>query len=257
MSPHEYDPLAGALGQADVEVAITPGQALGYALELKRRRVAGDEKEVQRAVTTLAKFLTDPDELRRRAAVEYVVRACLPEVVARLVDRLVRRLGAGDGTARRQVAASLVQFGPRSLPTLVVKFRKARGAGKQLAITEVLYQIAPGLGPDERLKLMAELMILARFARDASVAAGLGRVAAVLRRVGEVEANQAGRHDAHPRPPEVLPAAPDGADSSSSSASKDSNTGRNSASLRTATAPDLPAPTENCGEADGLAAGRG
>jgi hypothetical protein len=185
MSPHEYDPLAGALGQAGVEVAMTPGQALGYALELKRRRVAGDEKEVQRAVTTLAKFLTDSDEPRRRAAVEFVVRDCLPALVARLVDLLVRQLGAGVGTTRRQAAASLVQFGPSSLPALTLKFTKARSATTQQAVVEVLARIAPGLGPDERLKLMAELMILARFARDAPVAAGLGRVAAVLRRVGE------------------------------------------------------------------------
>ncbi len=166
---------------------MTPGQAFRYALRLKRRRVAEDKKEVQRQLTPLVKLLTEPDECRRHAAAEHVLRVCLPAVVARLADRLVSQLGTGRRTAR-QAAASLVQFGTHSLPALVTKFTEARGAGKQLAIADVLHHIAAGLGPDERVKLLADLMLLARFALDISAAAAVGRVVLVLRLVEKAQA---------------------------------------------------------------------
>ena len=163
-------------------------KGIEQAFRRQRREAAEAEKRLQRRLTPLVQALTEPDEPQRRAAAEHVLQVCLPAVVARLADRLVGLLRTGGGTARRQAAVSLVQFGARSLPALVVKFTKARGAGKQLAIAEVLYGIAPGLGQDERVKLLADLMLLARFALDITAAAAIARVVLALRQAEEAQA---------------------------------------------------------------------
>jgi hypothetical protein len=54
---------------------------------------------------------------RGRAAVEHVVRTCIPALVTRLSERLVDFLD-GAGTTQRQALASLAQFGSRAVPAL-------------------------------------------------------------------------------------------------------------------------------------------
>jgi hypothetical protein len=58
----------------------------------------------------LVEALVHPDESCRRAAVEHIVRTCIPAVIRRLIVRLVGLLD-GAGTTRRQALASLSQFG--------------------------------------------------------------------------------------------------------------------------------------------------
>src|SRR6516225_1162446 len=73
------------------------------------------ESLIQERLTPLVEALTDPDESCRRAAVEHVLRTCIPTVIGRLIERLVDLLN-GDRTTCRQALASLAQFGGRAVP---------------------------------------------------------------------------------------------------------------------------------------------
>jgi hypothetical protein len=139
---------------------------------------------LQERLTPLVEALTDPDESRREAVVEFVVRKCLPALVARLIERLVELLG-GAGTTCRQALASLVQFGGRAVPSLTLRFTRTRSVAKQRGIVEALTRMAPGLKQEERTDLMTEVLALGRFAADASVCRDLAVLVAVARRANE------------------------------------------------------------------------
>jgi hypothetical protein len=145
------------------------------------------ESLIQERLTPLVQALVHPDESCRRVAVEYVVRTCIPALVARLIERLVDLLG-GDGTARSQALASLAQFGGRVLPMLTLRFERTRSVAMQRGIVEALTRMAPGLKQAERVDLMIEVLALRRFAVDASVCRDLGGLVAVSRQANEVAA---------------------------------------------------------------------
>ena len=144
------------------------------------------EARIHERLTPLVDALADPDDSRRRTAVEQVVRTCIPAVVGRLIERLVNMLG--EGTSRGPALASLAGFGNRALPSLTLRFTRTRDPALQSGIVEALTQIAPGLPLAQRLDLMTEIMILARFAADESVSRALDRLVAVARRATEAAA---------------------------------------------------------------------
>src|SRR5262245_13426902 len=78
------------------------------------------ESLIQEKLTPLIEALVHPDEPYRRAAVEHVLRACIPAVIGRLIGRLVDLLD-GAGTNKRQAIASLSQFGGRAVPALTLR----------------------------------------------------------------------------------------------------------------------------------------
>jgi HEAT repeat protein len=139
---------------------------------------------LQERLTPLVEALAHPDEPRRRAAVEHVVRTCIPALVARLIDRLVDLLD-GDGTARSQALASLAQFGGRALPTLTLRFERTPSSTIQRGIVEALTRMATGFKPAERVDLMIEVLALERFAADAPVKRELAGLVAVARTASE------------------------------------------------------------------------
>ena len=96
---------------------------------------------------------------RGRAAVEHVVRTCIPALVTRLSERLVDLLD-GAGTAQRQALASLAQFGGRAVTTLTLRFMRTRCVILQRGIIEALTRMAPGLKQAERVDLLTEVMSL-------------------------------------------------------------------------------------------------
>src|SRR5262245_44238173 len=87
---------------------------------------------IQERLTPLVEALVHPDESCRRAAVEHVVRACIPAVIGRLIGRLADLLD-GAGTAQRQALASLSQFGEgRAVPALAGTAQQRRsGSGRR------------------------------------------------------------------------------------------------------------------------------
>jgi hypothetical protein len=126
------------------------------------------ESVIQERLTPLVEALVHPDESCRRAAVEHVVRTCIPALITRLIERLMELLG-GSGTTQRQALASLVQFGGRALPILTLRFTRTRSPTKQRAIVEARTRMAPGLKQEERIDLLTEVLALGRFAADAPV----------------------------------------------------------------------------------------
>jgi hypothetical protein len=102
------------------------------------------EALLQEKLTPPVEALAHPDEPCRRAAVEHVLRTCLPAVVGRLIERLVDLLG-GEGTTRRQALASLAQLGGRAVPALPLRFPRSRSVALQRGIVEALTRTAPGL----------------------------------------------------------------------------------------------------------------
>jgi hypothetical protein len=160
-------------------------QALSYAVRLRRQQAKADEQRLQEQLTPLVQALTDADESRRRAVVEHVLRACLPAVVARLIDRLVELLGQSGEAGRRQAIACLAQFGQQALPALLLHFQRSHRAAVQLDILAALRQMAPGLDPRQVVGLMMEVTILQAFAADEGVASEVAETIARLRRVTE------------------------------------------------------------------------
>jgi hypothetical protein len=164
----------------------------GAALRLQRQKAEEHERHVQEQLTPLVQALLNPDESRRRAVVEHVLRACLPAVVARLVNRLVELLGQGGEVARRQAIACLAQFGHPALPALLLHFQRGHRAAVQRDVLAALRQMAPGLGPSQAVSLMQEVATLAPFAADEAVCLGLAEAIARLRRVTEGPGRKAG-----------------------------------------------------------------
>jgi hypothetical protein len=142
------------------------------------------ESLIQEKLTPLIEALVHPDESYRRAAVEHVVRACIPAVIGRLIGRLADLLD-GAGTAQRQALTSLAQFGGRAVPALTLRFTRTRSPTKQHAIVEALTRMAPGLTQEERIDLMTEVLGMVRFAADASVSRDLAGLVAVTRAANE------------------------------------------------------------------------
>src|SRR5215831_7939006 len=68
------------------------------------------ESLLRERLTPLVEALVHPDETCRRAAVEHVLRTCIPALIRRLIERLMDLLD-GAGTTQRQALASLAQFG--------------------------------------------------------------------------------------------------------------------------------------------------
>jgi hypothetical protein len=145
---------------------------------------------IQERLTPLVEALVHPNESCRRAAVEHVVRTCIPAVIGRLIERLVDLLD-GAGTAQRQALASLAQFGGRAVPALTLRFTRTRSVAMQRGIIEALTRMAPGLKQEERIDLMTEVLALGRSAADASVCRDLAGLLAV--------AHQANEADSRPR----------------------------------------------------------
>ena len=142
---------------------------------------------IQEKLTPLIEALVHPDESCRRAAVEHVVRACIPAVIGRLIGRLADHLD-GAGTAQCQALASLSQFGGRAVPALTLRFTRTRSVILQRGIVEALTQMAPGLTQAERIDLMTEVLALRRFAADASVCRDLAGLLGVARTANEADA---------------------------------------------------------------------
>jgi len=138
------------------------------------------ESLLQERLTPLVEALVHPDESYRRAAVEHVVRTCLPAVIGRLIERLVDLLD-GAGTTQRQALASLAQFRGRAVTALTLRFTRTRSVILQRGIIEALTRMAPGLTLAEQIDLMTEVMALTRFAADASVCCDLAGLLAVAR----------------------------------------------------------------------------
>jgi HEAT repeat protein len=159
---------------------MTPGRALRYAVGLERKKAQAREQRIQVELTPLVRALTDPDEPRRRAAAQHVLQACVPAVIALLIDRLVALLG-GSRLVQRQAVASLAQFGPHALPALSLRFSRSRSAAVQQGIIEALTAVARGLDRDGRLGLMTELLILSRRAADDSIRERVMGLLATLR----------------------------------------------------------------------------
>jgi HEAT repeat protein len=159
---------------------MRPGKALRYAVQLEQQKAQAREQRIQAVLTPLVRALTDPDEPRRQATVRHVQQTCVPAVIALLIDRLVALLG-GSGTVQRQAVASLVQFGPRALPALTLRFSRSRSAAVQQGIIEALTAVARGLDRDGRLGLMTELLILSRRAADDSIRESVMGLLTVLR----------------------------------------------------------------------------
>jgi hypothetical protein len=146
-----------------------------------------DERLIHERLTPLVEAITDPDESRRRAAVEQIRRTCIPAVVGRLIDRLVGLLG-GEDVTHQQALASLSEFGALALPSLTLKFTRTRDAALQRGILEALQRIVPGLKVGEQIDLLTETLILDRFAADESVSRASARLVAVARRASEAAA---------------------------------------------------------------------
>ena len=139
---------------------------------------------IQEKLTPLVEALTHPDESCRKAAVQHVLRTCLPALVARLIYRLVDLLN-GDVTARSQALASLVQFGSRALPTFTLRFTQTRSVAVQRGIVEALTRMAPKLTQAERIDLMVDVLSLEPFAAGDSVRRELAGLLAVARTANE------------------------------------------------------------------------
>jgi hypothetical protein len=144
------------------------------------------ESLIQEKLTPLIEALVHPDESYRRAAVEHVVRACIPAVIRRLIGRLADHLD-GAGTAQHQALASLAQFGGRAVPALTLRFMRTRSVAMQRGIVEALTRMAPGLKQEERIDLMTEVLALGRFAADASVSRDLAGLLSVARTANEAD----------------------------------------------------------------------
>src|SRR5262245_48382530 len=95
------------------------------------------ESLIQEKLTPLIEALVHPDEPYRRAAVEHVLRTCMPAVIRRLIERLVDLLD-GAGTTQRQALASLAQFGGWAVPALTLRFTRSRSVILQRGIVEAL-----------------------------------------------------------------------------------------------------------------------
>jgi hypothetical protein len=144
------------------------------------------ESLIQERLTPLVEALVHPDETYRRAAVEHVVRTCIPAVSGRLIGGLVDLLD-GAGTTPRQALASLAQFGGRAVPALTLRFMRTRSVATQRGIVEALTRMAPRLKQEERIDLMTEVLALGRFAADASVCRDLAGLVAVARQANEAD----------------------------------------------------------------------
>src|SRR5262249_25816207 len=142
------------------------------------------ESQIQERLTPLVEAVVHPDESCRRAAVEHVVRTCIPALVARLLERLVDLLDSVD-MARSPAPASLAQFGGRAVPALTLRFTRSRSVAMQRGIVEALTRMASGLKQEERLDLLTEVLALGRFAADASVRQDLAGLLAVARTANE------------------------------------------------------------------------
>jgi hypothetical protein len=142
---------------------------------------------LQDKLTPLVEALVHPDESYRRAAVEHVVRACIPAVIERLIDRLADHLD-GAGTTPRPALASLAQFGGRAVPLLTLRFMWTCSVTLQRGIVEALTRMAPELKQAEWLDLLTGMMSMTRFAADTSVCRDLAGLVAVARRANDVAA---------------------------------------------------------------------
>jgi hypothetical protein len=144
------------------------------------------ESLIQEKLTPLIEALVHPDESCRRAAVEHLLRTCLPAVIGRLIERLVDILN-GAGTTQRQALASLAQFGGRAVTALTLRFTRARSVAMQRGIVEALTRMSPGLKQAERIDLMTEVLALGRFAADEAVCRDLAGLLAVARTTNEAD----------------------------------------------------------------------
>src|SRR5262249_61077884 len=120
------------------------------------------ESLLQEKLTPLVGALVPPDEPCRQAAVEHVVRTCIPAVIGRLIGRLADHLD-GAGTTQRQALASLSQFGGRAVTALTLRFTRTRSVILQRGIVEALTRMATARPQAERIDLMTEVMALGRF----------------------------------------------------------------------------------------------
>jgi hypothetical protein len=139
---------------------------------------------IQEKLTPLIEALVHPDESCRRAAVEHVLRTCIPAVIGRLIGRLADHLD-GAGTIQRQALASLAQFGGRAVPALTLRFTRTRSVILQRGVVAALTRMAPGLTQAERIDLLTEVLASVRFAADASVGRGLAGLVAVSRQAND------------------------------------------------------------------------
>jgi hypothetical protein len=157
-------------------------KALAYAAGLQQQKAEDQEQRIQQQLTPLLEAVTDADDACRRAAIEHVLRVCLPIVISKLIDRLAELLGRGGAARRSRAIASFSEFGPQALPALIQRFKKARGPATQTDVLAALRQMSPGLTSDRIADLLLDVGILGLFATGGTVKRGITATIAHLQR---------------------------------------------------------------------------
>jgi hypothetical protein len=140
-----------------------------------------DERELREMLTPLTDALTDPDEGRRQDNVGRLLVLCPPQVLTRLLDRLVELAAARNAAVRRQARASLTQAGPAAVPALKFALTNRRRRGLQRAAAETLTAIVPLLGPDRLVNLANDATIVGLLSGDKAFHEALGKLRAAIR----------------------------------------------------------------------------
>jgi hypothetical protein len=119
------------------------------------------ESEIQRALDPVVRRLSAAESSVRRDAVSRLREHAIPEVKSRLVDRLIGVLRTGGEGARLRAARSLAEIGPAAVPALRHALFTARTAAVQLPLVQVLGRIGRALPPQKRVRIQADLDIVA------------------------------------------------------------------------------------------------
>ena len=170
---------------------MTPRQTLNVFFPPAKQRPHQQRADavdlaIQKGISQLADGLTQPDDKQRQACLQHVLKNCMPEVHALLIDRMVGRLADASEGTRRPILASLADFGSRALPALTIQFARTRNAAFQQGVLAALRGIVPRLNHQQRLDLMTDGMILTAQAADESVRRAIGALSAALRTARDV-----------------------------------------------------------------------
>src|SRR5262249_29162661 len=98
---------------------MTPRQSLDYPARLQQTQVQAREKRIREAFAPLVDVVTDLDESHRRAAVEHVLRTCLPVVVACLIDHSANPLPGRNSPAIRRFSSPRLRSRSAPLPPII------------------------------------------------------------------------------------------------------------------------------------------
>jgi hypothetical protein len=141
---------------------------------------AAFEKGLARQLGPFVAWLLDMDDGQRREALARVLMIAEPRVLRCIIDLLLRRLSAPEGTASLQAAASLADLGEAAVPALRYALFNARGAQNQVRVAEVLGAIGRALSPRRRVPIQMDLAIAERRAPSLEAAAAITRISGTL-----------------------------------------------------------------------------